>query len=113
MVSRDPGAPGERSAGREDAIGFEGYGFFRWLGFARIGGSIAERARSIINGLVREGRLEAKGGEVRKAWKFPPPQPSPPRGGSRKSLPVGRRRGEGAGKVCWWDVAEGREPESL
>ena len=40
---------------REDAIRV----FARWLGFRRTGATIDETARSIINGLLREGKLES------------------------------------------------------
>jgi hypothetical protein len=42
---------------RDDAI----QNFCRWMGFRRTGQIIDETARSIINGLLRESRLEAKG----------------------------------------------------
>ena len=48
---------------REDAI----RAFARWLGFARTGGNIEDSARSLINGLLREGRLEAEGLNIRKS----------------------------------------------
>ncbi len=38
--------------------------FCRWLGFARTGPVIEDTARSIINGLLREGRLQADGTEL-------------------------------------------------
>jgi type I restriction enzyme S subunit len=38
--------------------------FARWLGFRRTGPVIDETARSLINGLIREGRLEAEGPEL-------------------------------------------------
>jgi type I restriction enzyme S subunit len=38
--------------------------FCRWLGFARTGPVIEDTARSLINGLLREGRLEADGAEL-------------------------------------------------
>lgn len=38
--------------------------FARWLGFSRRGPVIDETARSLINGLIREGRLEADGPEL-------------------------------------------------
>jgi len=38
--------------------------FCRWLGFARTGLVIEDTARSLINGLLREGRLEADGAEL-------------------------------------------------
>jgi hypothetical protein len=38
----------------------------RWLGFARTGPTIHATARSLINGLLRENRLETNGDEVRK-----------------------------------------------
>jgi type I restriction enzyme S subunit len=45
---------------REDAI----RALARWLGFGRVGPVIDETARSLINGLIREGRLEADGSEL-------------------------------------------------
>jgi hypothetical protein len=47
---------------REDAI----RAFARWLGFRRTGPTIDETARSLINGLIREGRLESDATQVRK-----------------------------------------------
>ena len=47
---------------REDAI----RSFARWLGFRRTGPSIEDASRSLINGLLREGRLEAEGSRIRK-----------------------------------------------
>lgn len=41
--------------------------FARWLGFRRAGPKIAEVAASLINGLLREDRLEAQGDEIRRA----------------------------------------------
>jgi hypothetical protein len=41
--------------------------FARWLGFRRTGSAIDDVARSVINGLIREGRLESDGTLVRKA----------------------------------------------
>lgn len=35
----------------------------RWLGFRRTGPAIEKAVRSLINGLLREGRLEKKGPE--------------------------------------------------
>jgi hypothetical protein len=40
--------------------------FARWLGFRRTGPSIDETARSLINGLIRDGRLESKGSQIRR-----------------------------------------------
>ena len=40
--------------------------FARWLGFARVGSIVDEMARSLINGLIREARLEADGGAIRR-----------------------------------------------
>jgi hypothetical protein len=37
-----------------------------WLGFAKAGPNLAEAVRSVINGLLREDRLEADGGRVRR-----------------------------------------------
>jgi hypothetical protein len=45
---------------REDAI----RALARWLGFARVGAVIDETGRSLINGLIREGRLETDGAEL-------------------------------------------------
>ena len=45
---------------REDAI----RAFARWLGFARVGKVIDDTARSLINGLIREDRLETDGSEL-------------------------------------------------
>jgi len=45
---------------RDDAI----RAFARSLGFARTGDQIDQTARSLINGLIREGRLESDGGEM-------------------------------------------------
>ena len=48
---------------RADAI----RAFARWLGFARTGEKIEAAALSLINGLLREGRLEASDSTIRKA----------------------------------------------
>jgi hypothetical protein len=42
-------------------------GFGRWLGFRRIGKTIEEVTRSVINGLLREKRLESNGTSIRSA----------------------------------------------
>jgi hypothetical protein len=47
---------------REDAV----QGFARWMGFRRTGSTIADTARSLINGLIREERLESDGSRVRR-----------------------------------------------
>ena len=47
---------------RDDAI----RGFSRWLGFRRTGPQIDETARSLVNGLIREGRLESDGPNIRR-----------------------------------------------
>ncbi len=39
----------------------------RWLGFRRTGPAIAETVKSLINGLLREDRLEADGSRIRKS----------------------------------------------
>jgi type I restriction enzyme S subunit len=44
---------------REDAI----RAFARWAGFGRVGDVIDQTARSLINGLIREGRVETDGPE--------------------------------------------------
>lgn len=38
----------------------------RWLGFKRTGPSIELMAKSVINGLIREGRVESKGSQIRR-----------------------------------------------
>ena len=48
---------------RDDAI----RAFSRWMGFRRTGRSIDETARSLINGLLREGRLERQGLLIRRS----------------------------------------------
>ena len=40
--------------------------FARWLGFARTGPTIAGTVRSLINGLLREGRLESRSDQIRR-----------------------------------------------
>lgn len=40
--------------------------FARWLGFKRTGKAIDDSARSLINGLLREGRLESTGTQIRR-----------------------------------------------
>jgi hypothetical protein len=47
---------------REEAI----KRFSRWLGYRRAGPAFDEACRSLINGLIREGRLEAIGNEIRR-----------------------------------------------
>lgn len=49
-------------ANREDAI----LAFARWIGFSRTGQVVRDTASSIINGLLREGRLEADGINLRR-----------------------------------------------
>jgi hypothetical protein len=41
--------------------------FARWMGFRRTGSSIDETARSLINGLIREERIESDGGLIRRS----------------------------------------------
>lgn len=48
---------------REDAVRT----FSRWMGFRRTGPTIEGAARSLINGLLREGRLESGGSQIRRA----------------------------------------------
>jgi len=48
---------------REDAV----RAFARWMGFRRTGHAIEDMARSLINGLLREGRLESGGSEIRRS----------------------------------------------
>ena len=40
--------------------------FARWLGFRRTGPNIDEAARSVINGLIRDDRVESKGPQIRR-----------------------------------------------
>ena len=40
--------------------------FARWLGFRRTGPYIEDAAKSLINGLIREDRLESEGSEIRR-----------------------------------------------
>jgi hypothetical protein len=47
---------------RDDAV----QGFARWMGFRRTGSTIADTARSLINGLIREERLESDGSRIRR-----------------------------------------------
>jgi hypothetical protein len=47
---------------REDAI----RDFARWMGYSRAGSAIEDVARSLMNGLIREGRIESEGGKVRR-----------------------------------------------
>jgi hypothetical protein len=63
MKSDFLGAIGRTWTEREDAIRL----FARWLGYARTGPVIIETARSLINGLTCEGRLEKDGDRIRKA----------------------------------------------
>src|SRR5262249_12345720 len=48
---------------RDDAVRT----FARWMGFRRTGPSIVECTRSLINGLLREDRLEREGTTIRRA----------------------------------------------
>ncbi|MGE3843380.1 MAG: type ISP restriction/modification enzyme, partial [Vicinamibacterales bacterium] len=48
---------------RDEAI----RGLARWLGFRRTGPAIEDTARSLINGLIREQRLESDGDRIRRA----------------------------------------------
>jgi len=48
---------------RDDAIRT----FARWMGFRRTGRSIDETVRSLVNGLVREKRVERDGSRIRRA----------------------------------------------
>jgi hypothetical protein len=48
---------------REDAI----RAFARWMGFRRTGPAIEDAARSLINGLLRDGRLESDGSQIRRS----------------------------------------------
>ena len=63
MKSDFLGAIGRNWLERDDAIRL----FARWLGYARTGPVIEEIARSLINGLLREGRLEKEGDRLRRS----------------------------------------------
>ena len=54
--------PGRQWVERDAAM----RGFARWLGFKRTGKAIDDSARSVINGLLREGRLESTGTQIRR-----------------------------------------------
>ena len=54
---------GHRWVDRDDAI----RAFARWMGFRRTGSSIDDTARSLVNGLIREGRIESDGGMIRRS----------------------------------------------
>lgn len=41
--------------------------FSRWMGYRRLGPVIRETSRSLINGLIREDRLEVSGDEIRRS----------------------------------------------
>lgn len=47
---------------REDAL----VQFARWMGYGRTGAAIEDKVRSLIHGLLKEGRLEADGTRIRK-----------------------------------------------
>jgi hypothetical protein len=53
---------GRAWTGRDEAI----RSFARWMGFRRTGPSIDEVSRSLINGLIRDGRLESDGPSIRR-----------------------------------------------
>ncbi|OGO25000.1 MAG: hypothetical protein A2W33_01260 [Chloroflexi bacterium RBG_16_52_11] len=40
--------------------------FARWMGFRRTGRSIEETAKSLVNGLIRDGRIESDGSRIRR-----------------------------------------------
>ncbi len=53
---------GRAWSARDDAI----QAFARWMGFRRTGATIDETVRSLINGLLREHRLESDGSQIRR-----------------------------------------------
>jgi type I restriction-modification system DNA methylase subunit len=55
--------PGRQWLEREDAV----RAFARWMGFRRTGPTIEDTARSLINGLLRESRLESAGTQLRRS----------------------------------------------
>jgi hypothetical protein len=54
--------PGRQWIERDCAI----RAFARWMGFRRTGPAIDDTARSLINGLLREERLERNGSQIRR-----------------------------------------------
>jgi hypothetical protein len=54
---------GRRWIEREDAV----RAFARWMGFRRTGPAIEDAARSLMNGLLREDRLEGDGPRIRRS----------------------------------------------
>ncbi|RQH06890.1 type ISP restriction/modification enzyme [Bradyrhizobium sp. RP6] len=54
---------GRQWTAREEAV----RAFARWMGYRRTGPAIEDAARSLINGLLREGRLESAGSEIRRS----------------------------------------------
>jgi len=54
--------PGRNWIDRDEAV----RGFGRWMGFKRTGPIIDETARSLINGLQRDGSLERNGSDIRR-----------------------------------------------
>jgi hypothetical protein len=54
--------PGRQWVERDAAM----RGFARWLGFKRTGKAIDDSARSLINGLLRDGRLGSAGTQIRR-----------------------------------------------
>ncbi|MBR1255191.1 hypothetical protein JQ634_15960 [Bradyrhizobium sp. AUGA SZCCT0240] len=55
--------PGRQWLEREDAV----RAFARWMGFRRTGPTIEDTTRSLINGLLRESRLESGGTQLRRS----------------------------------------------
>lgn len=47
---------------REDAL----HAFKAWMGYGKLGPVIGDTVRSLVNGLLREGRLEAEGSMIRR-----------------------------------------------
>jgi len=54
--------PSRSWADRDESI----RAFARWLGFRRAGSNIEETAKSLINGLIRDARLESDGAQIRR-----------------------------------------------
>ena len=47
---------------REDAL----HAFKAWMGYGKLGSVIEDTVRSLVNGLSRQGRLEAEGSMIRR-----------------------------------------------
>lgn len=55
--------PGRQWIVRDDAV----RAFARWMGYRRTGSAIEDAARSLVNGMLRDGRLESGGSQIRRS----------------------------------------------